>query len=90
MHVPAAKAPRRGGGAGNRIVKRACDEISSRTPKPMRRNHTAGGPKATGKMQLHFLFDIEREYVYTWLKRIILQNFSEYKRNYSISNDSGK
>lgn len=63
----------------------------------MRRNHTAGGPKATGKMQLQILFDIEREYVYvmtvrfyTWLKRIILQNFSEYKRNYSISNDSGK
>lgn len=47
-HIPAAKTPRRGGGVGNRIVKRACDEISGRIPKPLRRNHTAGGSKATG------------------------------------------
>lgn len=48
LNVPVAKAPRRGGGVGNRIVKRACDETSGRIPKPMRRNHTAGGSKATG------------------------------------------
>lgn len=53
LHVTTAKAPRRGGGASNRIVKRACDEISGRVPKPMRRNHTAGGSKAAGKCIYH-------------------------------------
>lgn len=66
LHVTTAKAPRRGGGASNRIVKRACDEISGRVPKPMRRNHTAGGSKATGKqyrfklisIQINFFFEM--------------------------------